>query len=298
MSMSIKKTALALCVGLAMGSTAASAAVVWFPPVTGFQDDDLEWHISGGQVLPNGGTLNVGDELRAVVEIPNTFGVLGGGSAAVAPDELTGLASITVVSKSFDAGSGLWSFVFGPTVGFMGNADNNGATPGAGTGVTIRLWLDDTANLDIVSPNCVSLANCSALASDGAFYIDFGFAGDVNERWTANSVPTDNTGLIQAGDATEQLGLYAYGQSILANNTGQLLGLQACGLTNCFPGGDNLIAMSGSGTLLGGQGLTNGAVGRSDFDFQLRQIPEPSTLAMLGGMLLGLAGFARARRKG
>jgi len=296
--MSIKKTALALCVGLAMGSTAASAAVVYFPPVTAFQDDDLEWHISGGQVLPNGGTLNVGDELRAVVEIPNTFGVFGGGSAAVTPEELTGLASITVLSKTLDVGTGLWSFVFGPTVGFAGNVDNNGATAGAGTGVMIRLWLDDTPNLDIVSPNCVSLANCSALASDGAFYVDFGFAGDVNERWAAAAVPTDNTGAVQAAPASTQLGLYSYGLSLLANNTGQLFGLQACALPNCNPGGDNQIAMLGSGTILGGQGLTNGAVGRSDFDFQVRQIPEPSTLAMLGGMLLGLAGFVRARRKG
>lgn len=294
--MSIKKTALALGVGLAMGSTAASAAVVYFPPITGFQDDDLEWHLRAGQVLANGGILQVGDELRAVVEIPSTFGVGGGGSAAIAPEELTGIASITVVSKTQDL-AGNWSFVFGPTVGFFGNADNNGATPGAGTGIMLRLWLDPIPDLDVVAPNCVSLANCSALASDGALYLDLGFAGDVNERWSASGVPTDNTAIIQAGGATEQLGTYTYGMSILTNNTGNTFALQNCGLTTCNPGGDNMIPVLGSGTILGGQELSNGAVGRSDFDFQVRTVPEPSTLALLGAMLLGFAGLGRGRRK-
>lgn len=72
-------------------------------------------------------------------------------------------------------------------------------------------------------------------------------------------------------------------QTILYNGTGQTLVD-----VNCTPfcgtgaGADGLTGVAGSGDLLGGENLENGAFARSDFDFQKNSVPEPATLALVG----------------
>jgi hypothetical protein len=51
--------------------------------------------------------------------------------------------------------------------------------------------------------------------------------------------------------------------------------------------------MTLSGTVTGGQGLSNGAFAHSDFDGQKLTVPEPNVIALLGAALLGLGALRR-----
>jgi len=285
-------TALAVAVlGLGLVSSPA-LAITYFSPITTFEDDDLDFLVRAGSVVaPTPGvTINVGDRLVGVIEFSQTTGTLGGqGPAILAGEELTAVFDITVVAKIANGAN--WDFIFGPTAGstFVNSAV---------VGTMVSVYLDGTPDLNVINGACGTLAQCVTAASDGGLYMNLGFNGDPNNAWAAVNASDDIDGVHNTA-AGSSAGGFNYFLNILTNNTGINFGLQNCtlGLVDCPLGGDNSVQLIGSGNVLGGQNLTNGAFGRSDADAQVAPIPEPASLLLFGAGLLGVSFISRRRVK-
>jgi hypothetical protein len=251
-------------------------AITFFSPITQFEDDDVEFHIDNN----GNGLVDVGDRLVGVAEFFITNRIPAPGSAPIAPQELTAVFDLTVAP-----GSAGGSFIFTPTN--VTGAEGELAGRPAGTAVT--LYLDNSDDLDLVTTDCGTLANCVDLANNGGIFLDGGFYGNPGAFWNALAF-TNDPDLVAAGGAAESFGFYSFCLDTATNNTGFELGNQNCS----FTGGQTQVV--GGGVIKGGQGLSD-AFARSDNDFQIRPVPEPSTLLLLGAGLLGVSFISRRRIK-
>jgi hypothetical protein len=137
-----------------------------------------------------------------------------------------------------------------------------------------------------------------AKADDGVLFQVDGFKGNfdsttggtnLNEFWVALDAQS-NLFAVKNAPASSKFGAVNYSLSTFFNKDGPvipqatvcIIGSPCGGVGNPYS-----IDLIGSGDVLGGQGLSNGAVAHSDFDFQ-KTIPEPTSLALLGLGLLGL----------
>lgn len=274
---------------LAAGAMASANAFVIFPGLTQLEDDNREYLIKGAGNT-NASVLEVGDRLRGVIKFQAIVQLEAPFQSdnAISP-EITGVFE-TEVANIVDAnGDGIAEVIaFAPSAAFQ-------ATYGAGA--TVALYTGGTT-LDINA--CPSIAVCEAnatTAGGGALWAVVGF-GDTDDQWVSvNSLL--NFGLVQNTGGTTQVSGINYSQSILQNNTGYLFNEIAL---DCGPGqftcaGDGKTDLVGSGSILGGRGLTNGYGARSDIDVTLYRVPEPGALALTGIALAGLGLFSRRKAK-
>jgi hypothetical protein len=302
----------ALAFGLSMTAGTAQAYSTY-----SFEDDDIDFILSynattDAYTTRTSGTIAVGDIFVSVFEIP-VF-TINSVNALPAGQELTGVAAIQLQAIIGTGGVGT-VYVFGAvTQGLndilgLGTVATSVADGDAGEGAVLAMWLNGTGdfNLDLnrstnPATNCISLADCLYRADTGSLFQVDGFTGDTDEFWVAVQTSTGGNNIA----------------TVLATNNNALIAAVNAGLGNFFNAwgpiawidiatglpcinqsavnGDGCVQFSGSGTITGGQGLTNGAVAHSDFDGQkLTTVPEPGTLVLLGMGLLGL-GFMSRRR--
>jgi hypothetical protein len=309
---SFKLKSLVAAAALAFVSVPAVAGVTWypFPNITGFQDDNLDFLYQDD----GDGILEIGESLIAIFEVSETFGVFGGGPTPIAPNELTGVAAISVLGfADLDDSDGDGDpttgpqndIIFGPYAGGLNAILALGTDPdvtviggGAGGGAIVAMYDDTTPNLQLTGTiSCTSLGGCVDQATDGELFQVDGFFGDPDEFWVAFNAQT-NTNVVVGAPASSKFGVVNFALSTAYNRDGAVIP-QSCG-GNPLCDGDGQIDVIGSGDILGGQGLpasliSDGLVARSDFDYQ-KTIPEPATLALFGMGLLGIGASLRKRR--
>jgi hypothetical protein len=286
------------------------------------QDDDVDFLftvVDGVLVPKTSGAFAEGDILVSIFELPTL--TVAGSDFIPAGSEATGIAVIQIDTITAGLPSGIGTVIdFQPyTGGFNAISPIDVADGDATEGAMIAIWLDSSPDLDVefgtatgTPTNCLNFADCLARATDGSLLQVDGFAGDLDQFWSAVITAAGGNDVGVVDDVSGSLGVAQFNAALTTfeNNipfsgapiffqdviTGNPCPAGTSGLDGCIQG------PTLTGPVLGGAGLNagiaaDGAFARSDIDAsKLTVVPEPGTLMLMGIGLLGLAATLRRRR--
>ncbi len=307
-------SAIGVALGLAVASGQASAYATY-----SFEDDDVDAILDPLTLLPRtSGPLLPGDIFLSVLEVP-VF-TIDGSNAIPTGQEMTGVAAVQLQAIVPGPGVGA-QYIFAPYAGGLnailgigGGTANVGASGDAGGGAMIALFLNGTTgaggdiDLDLnrttnPATNCPNVGFCVDQGSRGSLFQVDGFTGrDNDEFWVATQIAPGGNDIGGVLNTNNNVIISAYnlGLGTFFNAWGPIgfINIQTglpCVNQN-YQDGDGCVQFSASGTITGGQGLSNGFIAHSDFDGQKLGVPEPGTLALMSIGLLGLAAGSLRRK--
>lgn len=322
---------LALAGTLTVGAGAAyagTAASQFFPGFNRVSDNSGEYLInSNGSLSDSGDTiLDVGDRLRGIVNYQTIEEIGGPGinglGGATPNNELSGIFDVTITSKVATLTPGLYNFTFGPTASFQSEVEAYwGLAPLTLTNAAVALFDDpakDFTRLDGgIGTRTARLAALEATAINGTPFLVWGFdPTNPAISWQAFNAADNVAGLhtLASGSA---LGTFNLALDIMEDGMGNKLQGRTFGNVDSFApfpfGTPSAVNMNGNGSVEGirsefcgpntdaNPATCDASFARTPFDAfdnvdVVVNVPEPSTVFLLGLGALGL-GFAATRRK-